>query len=210
MKRDRKCGFTLIELLVVIAIISLLASIVLASLNTAREKAKIARAQADLIQLRNAIHLLAADTGKWPYGCPIDEMINGPPDGPNIIAINNTQAGIKTSPTIDTMTFSKCQWTTTDIGNWRGPYMDTPVDPWETSYTLDLDYIPMLNRTVAGGTNQYGCSNDPHIVHQDADTGNDGAPGTSHPTLIAVVSFGPDTIGSDLYNCDDIIMKLKN
>lgn len=60
-------GFTLIELLVVVSIIGVLSSIVLASLTTARAKARDAERLSDLHQLRNAFELYANDHGgKYP------------------------------------------------------------------------------------------------------------------------------------------------
>jgi type II secretion system protein G len=50
-------GFTLIELLVVIAIIGILSSVVLASLNSARQKSRDARRISDLSQVKLALEL---------------------------------------------------------------------------------------------------------------------------------------------------------
>ena len=58
---SRNKGFTLIELLVVIAIIGILSSVVLASLNTAREKARDARRISDIKNLQLALELHADD-----------------------------------------------------------------------------------------------------------------------------------------------------
>ena len=62
-------GFTLIELLVVIAIIGLLSSIVLESVNAAREKARDARRISDLKQLQKAVELYYDDHGQYPVSC---------------------------------------------------------------------------------------------------------------------------------------------
>lgn len=63
--KDKK-GFTLIELLVVIAIIGILSSIVIASLNTARVKARDTRRLADMNQLIKAIETYHTDNGFYP------------------------------------------------------------------------------------------------------------------------------------------------
>lgn len=65
--KKNECGFTLIELLVVIAIIGLLSSVVLASLNSARGKARDAKRESDFGELRTALELYANDNnGKYP------------------------------------------------------------------------------------------------------------------------------------------------
>ena len=61
MLKTNKRGFTLIELLVVIAIIGLLATIVLVSLNNARNKANNAKIKSDLSQLMLAVEMYYAD-----------------------------------------------------------------------------------------------------------------------------------------------------
>jgi type II secretion system protein G len=62
-----KKGFTLIELLVVIAIIGMLSSIVLASMNSARSKARDTKRKTDMRQLQAALELYYDDNNSYPY-----------------------------------------------------------------------------------------------------------------------------------------------
>ncbi|MDZ7726047.1 MAG: type II secretion system protein [Candidatus Campbellbacteria bacterium] len=59
-------GFTLIELLIVIAIIGILSSIVLSSLERAREKAYFSRAQGEFHQIETALANYYLENGKYP------------------------------------------------------------------------------------------------------------------------------------------------
>jgi len=70
-----KKGFTLIELLVVIAIIGILASVVLASLNTARDKGADAAIKANLSGIRAQAELFYDDTSNTYTGLCADANI---------------------------------------------------------------------------------------------------------------------------------------
>ena len=107
----RTRGFTLIELLVVIAIIGLLSSVVLASLNTAREKAKVANSIAQVRELRTVVALYMNDTGVAPPDC----------------GLNCTAS---TDPYLNDL----------GVPGWRGPYFPGGVwnltHPWGGHFTI--------------------------------------------------------------------------
>ena len=70
-------GFTLIELLVVISIIGFLSTVVLASLNTARARARDAKRISDIRQLQAALELYKNTNGSYPPCTAPNVVSNG-------------------------------------------------------------------------------------------------------------------------------------
>ena len=115
-----KKGFTLIELLVVIAIIGLLATIVLVSVNTAREKAKYARVKADIDQITKAMKMYEIDVGELP------------PRGDSCPACCYPNCQSSWDAVMDALLSS-------DGSGWDGPYLRAaiPQDPWGHHFIYD-------------------------------------------------------------------------
>ena len=66
MSNNFKKGFTLVELLVVVSLIGVLATLVLANLNSARERARDAERKSDLRNIQTALRLYYNDNGGYP------------------------------------------------------------------------------------------------------------------------------------------------
>ncbi len=88
-KSKSGAGFTLIELLVVIAIIGVLASIVLASLNTARRKSRDARRITDIKQIRLALELYYDGVGAGAYPTAVASCTAAVANGLEALSANN-------------------------------------------------------------------------------------------------------------------------
>jgi prepilin-type N-terminal cleavage/methylation domain-containing protein len=187
-KSKKNSGFTLIELLVVIAIIGILSSIVIASVNTTREKAAVAKAKSELADVRNVIQNLANDTGVWPNGCAVGSVAGFNGGGvTNEVALTAADAGLLTAPNIVATDPPECDWTAAAVALWNGPYTIAPlIDPWGNSFWFDSDYIPQ----------------------RDCPTPN-ANPGVA--PIVALVSHGPNGTGgadTDVYDCDDVVVPL--
>jgi len=164
MLNFKEKAFSLIEMIVAITIISLLMSVVAVSVWREKEKAKKARALADIDGIYQAILILGEDTGFWPgkkkpykteCGASGNEICG---DGCSI-SLSDCEAGLLCNPAPPN-----------DYPNWKGPYLShLPKDPWGNEYFFDTDYY-VDSRCVA-----------------------------------VVGSYGPNGVGLNQYDSDDLI-----
>ncbi|MEI6305165.1 MAG: prepilin-type N-terminal cleavage/methylation domain-containing protein [Candidatus Taylorbacteria bacterium] len=131
--KSSKRGFTLIELLVVISIVSMLASVVLATVNPMRAQARDAKRKQEVHQVDLAIQSYIADNGRPPElsGCAAQISV---PTSVSSGCIAVSTASISSNPS----QYNAWQTLKTQLA----PYMkNLPVDPCGS------------NCTTAGGTN---------------------------------------------------------
>jgi prepilin-type N-terminal cleavage/methylation domain-containing protein len=157
LPRTRRTGFTLVELLVVIGIIALLISILLPSLNRAREAANRVKCASNLRSIGQAVHIFAAEnkgripaahTGTW--GTPWWGTWMYSPDWLALIDTYGAARALYQCPSVPT-TVEGLDY---DLGfaNWNAGAVNAsinaintnglPLNPTPSGDTGDIDWEP--------------------------------------------------------------------
>ena len=110
-----KKGFTLMELVVVMLVIIVLAGVIAPQVNRVINKAREARAKADLEKLKSAMLAYKEDTGRLPPGSDFCGDLTSGCSVEDSLLSDDGSAG------------------------WDGPYLDSPIpqDPWSRYYRYD-------------------------------------------------------------------------
>lgn len=86
-----KKGFTLIELLVVISLIGILSTLILANLNSGRERSRDVQRKSDLRNIQTALRLYYNDMGVFPESNESYEVLGCGTDGTSVCSWGEDQ-----------------------------------------------------------------------------------------------------------------------
>lgn len=107
----KQSGFTLIEVMVVVVILAILAALVVPKIMSTPEKARLVRAQQDVLAIKSALDLYQLDNGFYP----------------------STDQGLEALVTQPTTAPIPQSWK-------QGGYLSNlPIDPWGNSYHYTND-----------------------------------------------------------------------
>lgn len=108
---NKQSGFTLIEVMVVVVILAILASIIVPKIMSSPEKARLVKAQQDVLAIQSAMDLYKLDNGFYP----------------------STEQGLQALVTQPTTAPIPQSWK-------QGGYLSNmPVDPWGNPYHYTND-----------------------------------------------------------------------
>jgi general secretion pathway protein G len=152
-------GFTLIELAVVLAIIAVLAAVLTPMVTGYLDQARLARAQADVRTLADAIKLYNRDTGRWPiystsanYGADTvgsNELATSTgslPTGGSGWTSTNISVGTTSLELYLNNDYSVVGSASFPKAGFRGPYVRTvDSDPWGNKYLLNAADLSRAN-----------------------------------------------------------------
>ena len=143
-------GFTLIELAVVLAIIAVLAAVLTPMVMNYTEQGRVARAQADVRTIADAVRLYQRDTGRWPVydssatytSATAAATVIGSSQGSN--PANGTAtwnvAGVIGTTSLELFlnnNYSSVPTNAFPKTRFNGPYLGTvDSDPWGNKYLL--------------------------------------------------------------------------
>ncbi|MDE2213039.1 MAG: prepilin-type N-terminal cleavage/methylation domain-containing protein [Patescibacteria group bacterium] len=154
MKKAR--GFTLIELLVVIAIIAILASIILASLNTARSKSRDARRVSDIQEVRTALELYNNDFATYPAVASYSALTS--------YLVPNYIAAMPADP--EGGSYAYAYQALASVASTSSTCSSTPCPSYVLRVQLENDNVSILNGSVTTGTiGGVDCSQSPNYYY---------------------------------------------